>query len=189
MNKIVTKSSLGQTMLRWRGEKNKAQTNPKHFLKRESHSLYCLCVILYTCERFSSVRNSGRKSLNLGRKNPGTSTSCDNCKAAWQKRTWGLGIWTKLNMSHQPVPVAKATNSPGLHEGKCQQQAEGGDLSLHSPGEATSSRNAEPCSAGMGWRAPAVHTRDCELRGPGSVPWDCKSSSQNRHKRGHILQV
>lgn len=63
--------------------------------------------------------------------------------------------------------VAKAANSPGLHQGKCQQQAEGGDPSLHSPGEATSSRNAGLCSAGMGWRGPAVHTRDCVLRGPG----------------------
>lgn len=101
-------------------------------------------------------------------------------------------VWDLDQRECEPPTCARGKDSqlhPGLHEAKCQQQAEGGDpASLHSPGEATPSRNARPCSAGMGWREPAVHTRDSVLRGPGSAQWDCKRSRQTQ-KGPHLASV
>lgn len=95
------------------GEKNKAQTNPKHFLKRESHSLYCLCAILFLwmvfiCEEF---RKGSAESWSWGGKTQAP-VQAGTTKAAWQKRSWGgLGsgptwMWATNLCSWQRQPTA-----------------------------------------------------------------------------------
>lgn len=191
MNKVVIRSSLGQTTLRRRGKKQSTNQPQKCLKNKEGKSFFVLFVchsfhlwMALICEEF---RKEKCRVLNLGKKNPATSTGWGKRKAAWQKRTWGFGIWTKLNMSHYRVLMAKAANCIL----GCRRQSvssTGSDPALlHSPGEATSSGNARSCSAGMGWREPVVHTRDCGLRGLGL--FDGTAKEANRHKRGHILQA
>lgn len=102
---------------------------------------------------YEEFRKGRYRVLNLGRKNPSTSTSWDNGKAAWQENTRGFGIWTKLNVSHQPVLVARAANwaLSWAAGGSVSSRLREGILPLHS-------HIQQQCQALLHW-------------GPGSVRW------------------
>lgn len=139
------------------------------------HSFHLWMVLIY--EEF---RKGRCRVLKLGRKNPSTSKSWNNCKAAWQEKTWGFGIWTKLNVSHQPVLVAGAANW-------AVSWAAGGSVScrlregIQDPASAQPQPAAMPGPAPLGWAGGSqLCTRETLLKGPGSVRWGWKRSKETQ---------
>lgn len=192
MNRVVTRSSLGQTLLRWRGKKQ-STNQPQTFLKktkRESNSLQCLCAILFTCEWFSSMRNSGRggaESWNWGGKTPAPVKAGTIVKQPGKKRPGGLGsapswTWATNLCSWQGQQTGQY---PGLQEAVSAAGWGRGSriLPLHS-------HSQQQCQALLRWDglegASCAHERLCSR---GLALLDGAEKEAKRHKRGRILQV
>lgn len=146
------------------------------------HSFHLWTVLIY--------ENSGRgsaESWTWGGKTQAPVQAGTTVKQLGKKRTWGFGIWTKLNRSHQPVLLwqrqqtaswaAETVRAAGWGRWCCLCTA------LLRPHPA-----AVPGPAPLGWAGRKQLSPQETVYSEGLSLLDGAEKEAKRHKRGHNLQ-